>query len=143
MHLYTGVRQQSGNRARNQRNRHSNTKGGVIVAYPEGNKHYAEEAKQLIGQRAWLTGGGMPRNEMGLVLVKAVTDDCHVVLDAGDLISGVAEFSPLLASWRVREIHPAILPQLKAVANGHYRFSLDNRTMFKANGKAIKHLSGV
>lgn len=68
------------------------------------NPAYVEEARRLIGEKAALTGGGMPVQFAYIVRVKDVTVDGHAVLetlgwDYPD--NKVAEFSPLLMSWRV------------------------------------------
>lgn len=77
-----------------------------------------EYAKSLIGQRAWLTGGGMPLNEVILVTVKDVRDDGHAVLDTGEWHNG--QFEPLLLSWRLLSITKELLPQLAETPNGDY-----------------------
>lgn len=82
------------------------------------NTNAIEYAKGLIGQRAWLTGGGMPLNQVMLVTVKDVRNDGHAILDTGEWHDG--QFEPLLLSWRLLSISAELLPQLAETPNGDY-----------------------
>lgn len=58
-----------------------------------------EQAKQLVGEKALLVGGGSLMNKFSVVRVKDF-EDGSPVLDAPDNLSS-GDFKPILGSWKV------------------------------------------
>ena len=74
-------------------------------------------ARKLIGQRAWLCGGGQLSN--GVILVKVLrVEKGHAYLDSGDARLDCV----LLCSWHLVPIDPFVLKGLQKVKNGQYYY---------------------
>ena len=81
-------------------------------------KALVRQAKKLIGQRAWLCGGGQFANSVILVKVLGV-DKGYAQLESGDAKLD----SVLLCSWYLVGIADWVLKGLKKVKNGQYYFT--------------------